>query len=125
MNNKSDTFKYTYSAKQQEEVENIRQKYIPSKENKMEQLRKLDKDAEMPGTITSIIIGIFGTLLLGIGLTCTLVWTQFFILGIIVGIIGVVAISAAYPIFEFITKKQREKIAPQILKLTEELMDKK
>ncbi|WP_315108891.1 hypothetical protein [Clostridium intestinale] len=125
MNNKSDTFKYTYSAKQQEEVENIRQKYIPRKENKMEQLRKLDKDATMPGTITSIVIGVFGTLLIGIGLTCTLVWTQFFILGIIVGIIGIVAISAAYPIFENITKKQREKIAPQILKLTEELMDKK
>ena len=40
-----DVFQYTYSAKQQEEIEAIRKKYLPPQEDKMEQLRRLDKSA--------------------------------------------------------------------------------
>ena len=39
---KEETFEYTYSAKRQEEIEAIKNKYLPPKEDKMEQLRKLD-----------------------------------------------------------------------------------
>lgn len=125
MGNKNGQFIYTYSAKQQEEVERIRQKYVPQEENKMELLRRLDRDATKPGTMASIIVGIIGTLLLGIGMTCTLVWQDYFLPGIVVGVIGIVGVAMAYPIFICITKKQRKRIAPQIMKLTEELMEKK
>ena len=41
------TFTFTYSASQQEEVKRIREKYAPpvKEEDKMEQLRRLDKAA--------------------------------------------------------------------------------
>ena len=42
MENKNETFTYTYSAKQQEEIRNIRSKYLPKEEDKMEQLRRLE-----------------------------------------------------------------------------------
>ena len=116
------TFNYTYSAAQQEEVKRIREKYIPRGESPMEQLRKLDKSAETPGMVRSLCVGITGTLLLGIGMCCTMVWTSFFVPGIIIGVIGILGIAAAYPLFVRTTKKQREKLAPQILKLSEELM---
>ena len=45
MENKEETFEYTYSAKQQQEIENIRKKYLPKEEDKMEQLRRLDRSA--------------------------------------------------------------------------------
>ena len=45
MENREETFRYTYSAKEQSEVEAIRKKYLPPEENKMEQLRKLDRSA--------------------------------------------------------------------------------
>ena len=41
MDNREETFQYTYSAKEQSEVEQIRKKYLPPEEDKMEQLRKL------------------------------------------------------------------------------------
>lgn len=44
-----DTFTYTYSAKQQEEIRNIRKKYLPREEDKMEQLRRLDRDTTRKG----------------------------------------------------------------------------
>ena len=122
MENKKETFEYTYSARQQEEIEEIRKKYLPQEESKMEQLRRLDQSVTKKGTMISIIIGIVGTLILGVGMCCTLVWAdQWFIPGIIVGLIGIAIVAAAYPAYTHITKKEREKLAPQILKLIEEL----
>lgn len=115
-------FEYNYSATQQQEIENIRNKYLPKEENKMETLRKLDKSAEKPGMITSLAVGIIGTLLLGVGMCCTMVWSDsFFVLGIIVGIIGIGVASIAYPLYRKITRKQRAKVAEQILALSEEI----
>lgn len=122
MEDKTEKFSYTYSAKQQEEVRRIRQKYIPNEESKMDKLRKLDKSVEIPGRIVSITLGIIGTLLFGVGMTCTMVWTDYFVLGIVVGVFGIALLAAAYPLYGMITKRQRKKLAPQILALSEELI---
>lgn len=116
----NEKFEYTYSAKQQAELETIRKKYLPEKETKMDKLRRLDKSVTRPGTIISIIIGIAGTLIMGLGMCMCLEWQQF-ILGIIFGLLGIAILAAAYPVFNKITQKQKEKIAPEILKLTEEI----
>ena len=124
MSDSKNNFSYTYSAKQQEEIKNIRKKYLPKEEDKMEQLRKLDQNAAKPGKIASLTLGIVGTLTLGVGMCCTMVWAdKLFIPGIVIGVIGIAAVLAAYPVYTHITKKQREKIAPEILRLTEELME--
>ena len=51
MEENTEMFTYTYSARQQEEVRRILQKYTPPQEDKMELLRRLDKSAQQPGTI--------------------------------------------------------------------------
>ena len=120
--NKNEAFNFTYSAKEQEEIKKIRQKYIPQ-EDKMEQLRRLDRNVTNKGTMYSIIIGFIGSLLLGIGMCCTMVWNDvWFIPGIILGVIGIGIVAVAYPVYNYVTKKEREKIAPEILRLTDELM---
>jgi len=122
-NQTKETFSYTYSASQQEEIKQIRSKYMPKEEDKMERLRKLDRGVTMKGTMYSIIVGVVGTLILGAGMSLALVWGDtLFVLGIIVGIIGLAVLAVAYPLFQKITKQEREKIAPEIIKLTEELM---
>ena len=113
-------FEYTYSAPEQEEIRRIRSKYEPREESPLEKLRKLDARTERPGTVAALILGVSGTLIFGIGMCCCLVWGRF-VLGILFGIVGIVMLSLAYPAYVRITKKQREKIAPQILALTEEL----
>lgn len=122
MENKNETFTYTYSAKQQEEIRNIRSKYLTKEEDKMEQLRRLDRSASKKGTVVSVTLGVIGCLLLGVGMCCTMVWMQnWFIPGVVIGVLGIAAVAVAYPAYNRITKKEREKLAPQILKLTEEL----
>ncbi|MCM1167873.1 MAG: hypothetical protein NC299_17490 [Lachnospiraceae bacterium] len=123
MSEQQEKFTYNYSAKQQQELERIREKYAPKDktEDKMEQIRRLDESTTKPGTVISILAGVIGTLLLGIGMCCTMVWTDMFVLGVVIGIVGIAVVAMAYPLYSHITKKQREKIAPTILQLTDEL----
>lgn len=123
MEEKNETFTYSYSSTQQEEIKRIRQKYLPPAEDKMEQLRRLDRSVVKPGTIASIATGTIGTLVFGVGICCTTVWSEkLFYVGVAVGIIGIIGIAAAYPLYIRITKKRREKLAPEIMRLSDELM---
>lgn len=116
-----ESFEYTYSAPEQEELKRIRSKYLPKEaESKMERIRRLDREAERPGTVTALVLGVIGMLIFGTGMCCCLVW-QLYVLGVVVGILGGVLLGMAYPVYARITRRQREKIAPEILALTEEL----
>ena len=116
-------FRYSYSAKQQEEIKRIRSKYEAPQEDKMAYLRRLDESAVKKGTMMSIILGVIGTLILGVGMCCILVWQGgWFVPGIIIGLLGIAGLSVAYPVYMQVTKKEREKIAPEILRLTDELL---
>jgi hypothetical protein len=122
MNQNDNDFSYSYSAEIQDEVDRIRQKYLPEQDDKMARLRKLDKQAEIPGLIISLLTGVVGTALLGIGLSGILIADEnYFIPGIIVGSIGLAIVGCAYPLYTTITRKQRQKIADKILRLADEL----
>ena len=136
MNNKvenKETFHYTYSAKEQEEIKAIRKKYAAPEqtEDKMTQLRRLDAGVTQKATSVSLIFGVIGTLILGFGMSLAmtdigsiigLAEGMAMLVGIPLGIVGIVLISVAYPIYNRIIKKEREKIAPEIIRLTNELM---
>lgn len=122
LQNEVSNFNVDYSAKQQQEIDSIRKKYLPKEEDKMELLRQMDKSTEKPGAAMAIVLGIVGSLLLGTGMSCIMVWAdKLFVLGIIVGVVGIVVASMAYPVYRKMTKKQREKMAEQILALSEEI----
>ena len=124
-------FRYTYSAKEQEEIRSIREKYEApvEKEDKMGQLRRLDASVTSKATTISLVAGIIGTLILGSGMS--LILTDIgemlgdfgaLILGVCVGVIGIILICLAYPIYNRTLRKAREKVAPEIIRLTDELM---
>lgn len=122
MENNKETFEYTYSAQQQAEIEKIKAKYMPQQDTKLEQLRKLDASVTQKGTIVGLIFGIIGCLLFGGGMSMVLVvGMELVIPGILLGMIGIVLMVLAYPLYKKITAKERARIAPQILALTEEL----
>lgn len=119
----NDTFKFTYSAKQQEEIKNIRKKYAAPEEDKMEQLRRLDRSVTSKANTVSLIVGILGTLIMGFGMCCVLEWADTLLFpGIVIGVVGIVILSLAYPLYNAVVKKERARVAPEILRLTDELM---
>lgn len=115
-------FEYTYSAPQQSEVQKIREKYLPKEVTKLDQLRALDAGVTKRGTAVSMVHGILYALVLGLGMSCCMVWAdKLFLPGVLIGCIGLAGVAATYPIYNRIVKQDRERIAPEILRLTEEL----
>ena len=118
-----DAFSYTYSAREQEEVKRIRAKYMPPEEDKMAQIRRLDRSVYKKGTTVSLIVGTIGALIMGTGMSLCMVWSDTMMMpGIAIGLAGMIPAALAYPLYKRITRKERERIAPEILRLTEELM---
>ena len=115
-------FEYTYSAPQQSEVRKIREKYLPREMTKLDQLRALDAGVTRRGTAVSLVHGVLYSLVLGLGMSCCMVWAgKLFLPGIMIGCVGLAGVAATYPIYTHIVKQDRAKIAPEILRLTEEL----
>lgn len=129
MENK-ETFHYTYSAKEQAEIKAIRKKYEAPEQtgDKMAQLRRLDAAVTKKATTVSLVFGILGALIMGSGMSLAMtelgapLGAMAMVWGILIGVIGILLVSLAYPIHNRIIKKERKKIAPQILQLTDELM---
>lgn len=133
MENKDEIFNYTYSAKEQDEIRAIREKYEAKEktEDKMEALRRLDASVTRKATSVSLVLGIVGALIMGLGMS--LAMTELgqllgaekgmaMLIGIVIGVVGIALVSAAYPVYNRITVKEREKIAPEIIRLADELL---
>ena len=130
MENK-ESFNYTYSAKEQEEIKAIRKKYAVQEqtEDKMAQLRRLDAGVYSKAATAALVVGIIGALIMGMGMSLIMTEIGAFlgtvmamIVGIVLGVIGIILVCLAYPLYNRTLKKEREKIAPEILRLTDELM---
>lgn len=121
-------FEYTYSAQRQQEVEEIRKAYLPKEEDKMEQLRRLHSIPTQKAQTASIAVGVIGALILGTGMSLCMTELSGFLggtamfIGIPVGLVGIVLVALAYPLFNRVLKKERERIAPEILKISDELL---
>ena len=114
-------FEYTYSAPRQSEVQKIREKYLPREVTKLDQLRALDAGVTRRGTAVSLAHGVLYALVLGLGMSCCMVWAGIlFVPGVVIVCIGLTGVAATYPIYNHIVKQDREKITPEILRLTEE-----
>lgn len=123
----NETFKMTYSAQEQEEIDRIRKKYLPQEQDKMAELRKLDHSVTQKATTVAVTVGVIGALVMGIGMSMAMTDLAAalgligFYFGIGIGVVGIALVALAYPLYRRTLKKQREKIAPQILRLTDEL----
>lgn len=128
---KNISFSYVYSAQEQDEIRKIRKKYEFREEDPMSKIRKLDNSVTQKATAISLVFGIIGVLIMGsgmsfimtdlgsiIGMNGNVTW----ILGMITGVMGLILVSLAYPMYNNVLKKEREKVASEILELTEGLM---
>lgn len=121
-----DVFTYSYSAPTNKEVQEIRKKYLPKTESKFEELKRLDHDVQAAGTTESLIVGIAGCLVFGVGLCLAMhIIGNSFLLGVFADIIGVAAMIAAFPLYRYISDKTKAKLVPRILQLTNELTGEK
>lgn len=123
--NQENTFSYKYSAKENKEVQEIRKKYLPQSESKLDELKRLDEAVQNSGMLEALGAGVGGLLVFGLGMCLAMQvigsGMLMIALGILLGIAGMVCMVAAYPIYRSVFSMTKLKYTPRILELTEEL----
>ena len=121
----SESFEDSYSAEKQSEIDAIRKKYLPpdEREEKLARLRKLDAGVTVTGFVAAMALGIAGALTFGVGMCCFLVW-NLWLPGALTCVLGVIWMLLAPILYRRLVEKRKQEVAPEILRLTEELSQK-
>ena len=110
-------------------AEQIANEYAPKDTSKVVALHKLDAKAKLPATVFTYSVGIFSALVFGVGMCLAMGQigsgtTGSFVLGIIVGVLGMVGMSINYPIYKRILANGKKKYAFEIMELAKKISEK-
>ena len=129
VNNGGD-FSYTYSAQENQEVQRIRQMYLPRTRSPLDELKALDTKVQRPANVFAYTYGAVSAVVMGAGMS--LVMTEIgailgmastMVPGIAIGVLGMGMALTTYPIYKKMLAARKKKYAPEILRLSEELMN--
>ena len=123
----NDNVSFSYSSSERAEALSIRAKYekVEKEETPIEILRRLDASVTKIPCAISLTVGVIGTLIMGFGMSIAmselgvLFGELSMVIGIIIGILGIGIGALAYPLYRALLKRQRDKIAPDIIRITD------
>lgn len=109
-------------------AEQLANEYAPKDASKVVALRKLDAKAKMPATIAVYTIGIVATLVMGTGMCLSMKVigdgsTGMFVIGVVLGILGIAAAGINYPLYKKLIARGKEKYAYEIMELAREISE--
>ena len=110
-------------------AEQLANEYAPKDTSKVVALRKLDAKAKRPENIHTYTLGVISALVFGTGMCLAMGQigsgtTGSFVLGIIIGIIGMVGMGVNYPIYKRILENGKRKYAFEVMELAKEISEK-
>ena len=110
-------------------AEQLANEYAPKDTSKVVALRKLDTKAKLPATIFTYTFGIIAALVTGVGMCFSMNvigngTTTMFVLGVIIGIIGLMGMGINYPVYRKLLAKGKQKYAFEIMELAKEISEK-
>ena len=110
-------------------AEQLANEYAPKDTSKVVALRKLDAKAKLPANIFTYTLGVISALVFGTGMCLAMGQigsgtTGSFVLGIIIGIVGMVGMGINYPIYKRILENGKKKYAFEIMELAKEISEK-
>ena len=110
-------------------AEQLANEYAPKDTSKVVALRKLDAKAKRPANIFTYTLGVISALVFGVGMCLAMGQigsgtTGSFVLGIIIGVLGMVGMGVNYPIYKHILENGKKKYAFEIMELAKEISEK-
>lgn len=107
-------------------AEQLANEYAPKDTSKVVALRKLDAKAKLPATVFTYTFGIITALVTGVGMCLSMNvvgngTTSAFVMGVVIGIIGLFGMGVNYPIYKKLLKKGKQKYAFEIMELAKEV----
>lgn len=109
-------------------AEQLANEYAPKNTSKVVALRKLDRKAKLPANIFVYSFGIVFTLVFGLGMCLAMRVigsgsSVSFVLGIVLGLIGMAGVSVNYPIYKKLLERGKRKYAFEIMQLAKEISE--
>ena len=109
-------------------AEQLANEYAPKNDSKVIALRKLDARAKLPATIFTYTFGIISALITGIGMCLSMgvignSTSTIFVLGVVIGIIGLAGMGLNYPVYKKMLAKGKQKYAFEIMELAKEISE--
>lgn len=109
-------------------AEQLANEYAPKDTSKVVALKKLDAKAKLPANIFTHTFGIVMALVFGTGMCLAMGQigsgtTGSFVLGVIVGVIGMVGMGVNYPIYKKLLANGKQKYAYEIMELAKEISE--
>lgn len=111
-------------------VQKIRTQYTEREHSRLDALRELDAKVKRPANVFACIFGSLGAIVMGSGMSLVMTdlgailgLTHTMLPGVVIGVAGVLMTIAAYPLYKGILGRRKKKYAPEILKLSEQLMN--
>lgn len=108
-------------------AEQLANEYAPKDNSKVSALKRLDARAKRPAAIFAYTFGIAAALVLGTGMCLSMgvigAGSGAFVVGIIVGVLGIVGVSVNYPIYKKILENGKSKYAFEIMQLAKEISE--
>lgn len=110
-------------------AEQLANEYAPKDTSKVVALRKLDAKAKLPASIFTYSVGTISALVFGTGMCLAMGQigggtTGSFVLGVIIGLLGMAGMGVNYPIYRRILEKGKQKYAFEIMELAKEISEK-
>ena len=110
-------------------AEQLANEYAPKDTSKVVALRKLDTKAKLPAIIFAYTFGTIAALVTGIGMCFSMNvigngTSTMFVLGVIIGIIGLMGMGINYPVYRKMLAKGKQKYAFEIMELAKEISEK-
>lgn len=130
-NRNTETFNYTYSTKQQDEIKRIRSKYVQAEPGTLEKLKALDKKVSTRAVRMAVAVLTAGLLIMGFGMSlamselgASLGMSELaaLVTGVIVGVVGMGLFGSSYPIYRRVLERERKKVSGEIMRLSDELL---
>lgn len=109
-------------------AEQLANEYAPKDTSKVVALRKLDARAKHPATVFTYTFGIIAAIVTGIGMCLSMKvigsgTNVDFILGIVVGIVGLIGMGVNYPIYKKLLTRGKQKYAFEIMQLARDISE--
>jgi len=110
-------------------AQKIRTQYTEKEPSQLDELKKLDTRVKRPANVFVYVFGTVSAIVMGSGMSLVMTdiggmigLSEPLIPGIMAGIIGMIPMALAYPVYNRVLKKERQRIAPEILRLSDELL---
>ena len=110
-------------------VQKIRTQYTEAKHTELDELKALDAKVKRPANTFAYTYGTVSAVIMGAGMSLVMTeigemigLTNAMVPGIVIGVVGMGMALSTYPIYKKLLNARKKKYAPEILKLSDKIM---